>query len=106
MNIVKELRKLLRFRVLIVRLWGGGGSYKSNSTISSNSSVQQWGGEGVCKWQKFENFFDFGCYWEGGGGEGMGTVIIHIEIYKYNRTAQRNTFKTVGASYHPHRSSM
>ena len=92
MNIVKELRKLLRFRVLIVRLWGGGGSYKSNSktssissidsevvgregggggsyksnsTISSNSSVQQWGGEGVCKWQKFENFFDFGCYWGG-----------------------------------------
>ena len=25
MNIVKELRKLLRFRVLIVRLWGGRG---------------------------------------------------------------------------------
>ena len=47
MNIVKELRKLLRFRVLIVRWWGWGGSYKSNSTISSNSSVQQWGGK-VC----------------------------------------------------------
>ena len=105
MNIVKELRKLLRFRVLIVRWWVGGGSYKSNSTISSNSSVQQCGGK-VCVSGKNSRTSSISAVTGGGGGEGMGTVIIHIEIYKYNRTAQRNTFKTVGASYHPHRSSM
>ena len=68
MNIVKELRKLLRFRVLIVRLWGGGGRGRKLQIKFDNFfefECPAVGGEGVCKWQKFENFFDFGCYWGG-----------------------------------------
>ena len=49
MNIVKELRKLLRFRVLIVRLWGGGGEEATNQIRQFlRIRVSSSGGGKVC----------------------------------------------------------